>query len=39
MLRFIRNFLGRFIEIFERQQAHDHEVEIAVIANNKEIIL
>ena len=32
-------FPGRFIEIFERQQAHDHEVEIAVIANNKEIIL
>ena len=31
-------FPGRFIEIFERQQAHDHEVEIAVIANNKEII-
>ena len=32
-------FPGRFIEIFERQQVHDHEVEIAVIANNKEIIL
>ena len=32
-------FPRRFIEIFERQQAHDHEVEKAVISNNKEIIL
>ena len=32
-------FTRRFIEIFERQQAHDHEVEKAVISNNKEIIL
>ena len=32
-------FPRRFIEIFERQQAHDHEAEKAVISNNKEIIL
>lgn len=32
-------FPRRFIEIFERQQSHDHEVEKAVITNNKEIIL
>ncbi len=32
-------FPRRFIEIFERQQAHDHEVEKAVLSNNKEIIL
>lgn len=29
----------RFIEIFERQQTHDHAVERAVIENNREIIL
>lgn len=32
-------FPRRFIEIFEKQQAHDHEVENAVISNNREIIL
>ena len=33
------DFPKRFIEIFERQQSHDHAIEMAVISNNKEIIL
>ncbi len=32
-------FPRRFIEIVERQQSHDHEVEKAVLLNNKEIML
>jgi len=32
-------FPRRFVEIFERQQAHDHEVEKAILSSNKEIIL
>ncbi|MDE0633948.1 MAG: DUF2335 domain-containing protein [Caldilineaceae bacterium] len=32
-------FPRRFIEIFERQQSHDHEIEKALLSNNKEIIL
>lgn len=29
------DFPRRFIEIFERQQTHDHEVEKAVISTNR----
>ena len=32
-------FPRRFVEIFERQQTHDHEVEKAILSSNKEIIL
>jgi len=32
-------FPRRFVELFERQQSHDHEVEKAVLTINKEIIL
>ena len=31
-------FPRRFIEIFERLQSHDHEVEKALLSSNKEII-